>query len=206
VTDFVKHCQAGARKFVQTAIVIDNEAMLGPPGTSNTADEPRRATRLSSSVLLRHSQPAVQAAEELAENSRNGSPPAATASGRASAVPEEVSHKLDAKELTDAFLEQEIICGIYKPVPGEERVKLSTNAALHADLVIVDWYLEGNSSQLAKELILNILRTDLTKNGRLRLIAVYTSQPGLLGMAREMLDVVEADDDLTRIMRRGWRV
>lgn len=192
MTDFVEHCRKGARRFVQTAIVIDNEAVLEPLGTSKTADEPRRATRQPGSVLLRDSPP-VQVAGEPGDSSRIESPPAAADSGRASPAPEQASHKLYAKELTDAFFAQQIICGIYKPVPGEEMVALSTEAALHADLVIVDWYLERHSSQVAKELILSILKTDLPKNGRLRLIAVYTSQPGLSMMAREMLDAVEAD-------------
>lgn len=223
---FVEHCREGARRFVQTAIVIDDEAVL-----STAPEEPdppiRRAAPRSGSVL------------EVAENSRRpesdrvavegagqqdmpravvnsgamteqhgsearGTPEAETAvpSGRTppehDVAADEVvsSNALNAKELTDAFLKQAVICGLYKPDPGEKMVELSRNAALHADVIVVDWYLEGRSSQKAKEIICDVLREDLKENGRLRLITIYTSQPGCAALASELFEELERDTHL----------
>jgi len=90
----------------------------------------------------------------------------------------------------------EIICGLYKPAAGEDKISLSSAAALHADLVILDWYLEGHNSSAAKEIVRTILRKDLEQNGRLRLIAVYTAQRDLQALARELLVKLNDDDSL----------
>jgi hypothetical protein len=106
-------------------------------------------------------------------------------------------HELDAKALTDAFHGIEVVCGLYKPRPDEQPVDLATKAARHADIVILDWYLDtGNNSTKAKEVIRSILRQDLRENGRLRLIAVYTGAPDLPTMAREVFEDLQGDSDL----------
>jgi hypothetical protein len=189
---FIQHCVQGARKFIQTAVVIDNEAVLGAPDKAPEDDTPKRARRDSGSVLTEPTPPETVApdGEALPAPTQEQSP------GADSETTIVTSHYLNAKQLTDAFLAQSVICGLYKPEPGENMVLLSSNAALHADLVIIDWYLEGRSSATAKEIIRNILKADRAENGRLRLLAVYTSEPGLESIALELFDAIEQDPAL----------
>jgi Response receiver domain len=227
VSAFVEHCREGARRFVQTAIVIDDEAVLSTP--PEEPDPPiRRAARRSGSVIEVVENPrrpesdrvpleeagqqdmprdlvnSGAMTEQQHYSEARGTPETETAvpSGTTRpehdvAVDERVrSNALNAKALTDAFLKQAVICGLYKPDPGEQIVDVSRNAALHADVIVVDWYLEGQNSQKAKEIICDVLREDLKENGRLRLITVYTSQPGCAALASELFEELERDTHL----------
>ena len=208
---FREHCIEGARNFVQTALIIDNEAHLGRAADS----EPRLATRSPSSLHVL-ADVAVTVGQGKNEVVGDGLPPASSpdppssdaqqsfqshpkeSDSQAVAIPptvpdNEQSHDLDAKSLMDAFLNVEIICGLYKPEPREQIVELSVNAARHADIVILDWYLVDSNSQAAKEIVRRILRSDLDENGRLRLIAIYTAVPDLSLMASELLGVIEGE-------------
>jgi len=103
--------------------------------------------------------------------------------------------------LTDAFLKAEVICGVHKPVPGVESVELAVKAAKRADIVVVDWYLQDNNSAKAKEIIKGVLVSDIRERGRLRLIAVYTSEPGRALVAQELKNALETDDALKDCLR-----
>ncbi len=188
---FIQHCVLGARKFIQTAVVIDNEAVLGAPNRAPEDDKPKRARRDSGSVLAEASlEPDAPADDPVP------APVPERPHGDDAETAIATSHYLNAKQLTDAFLAQSVICGLYKPEPGENMVLLSSNAAMHADLVIIDWFLEGRSSATAKEIIRNILKADRAENGRLRLLAVYTMEPGLASIAGELFDAIEQDPAL----------
>ena len=62
----------------------------------------------------------------------------------------------------------------------------AANMVSHADVVVVDWHLERGSSVKAKEIVAEILRGDVARKGRLRLIALYTAKPGLPDLAKEL--------------------
>lgn len=184
---FREHCERSIREFVQTAVIIDNEAYV----SSGEQEKPRRATRAPASIL--------EAATVAPEQHAKAAPPLAQDSENLAGRPEERSspHALNAKALTDAFHRIEVVCGLYKPSPTEQPAELATKAARHADVVILDWYLEDDrSSTKAKEVIRSILRQDLRENGRLRLIAVYTSATDLPGLAREVFEDLQSDIDL----------
>lgn len=172
---------SGVRRFLQTAVVIDNEAEMRAVPVPST--EPKVAQRKPAGVLKQGSAPmepkeaAAAPAPEGVKRKQNTPVPGAAGS-------------LNAKLLTDAFSEREIICGLYRPEPGENMVNLATNAAKHADVVIVDWLLENNSSVKAVEIIIAILKDDIAGNGRLRLLSVYTSQNGVSVIAKELFDQI----------------
>lgn len=181
MTRFADRCKVTAQRFIQTAVVIDNEAELGPAPQST----PKVAVRPSPSILAMATKQEEMAAEETKQPDESG-PTAETVS----------SHALNAKELTDAFLGESIICGLYKPLPTEEMVEMSAKAALNADLVIVDWILADNSSEKAREIIARIIESDQREAGRLRLISVYTSEPDLRNVCRTLFDHIESRDEL----------
>ncbi len=214
VSAFRTHCTEGARNFAQTAVVIDNEAYLDRAADAG----PRRAARAPSSVLAAAepngtvgqgesekaavetspvsppAPPSPDAEQSLEPNTK--APDSPSLASPSSVPDDEQTHELNAKALMDAFLEDAIICGLYKPTQAEETVELSVKAAQHADIVILDWYLQDSSSQNAKEIVRRILKSDLDENGRLRLIAIYTAVPDLSSLTTEMLSFIDDDANL----------
>lgn len=191
---FQEYRLSGVRRFLQTAVVIDNEAeMRAVPPVA--AGEPKVAQRKPVSVLSGGAKASPAAGSETAKTGDAAAKPGA---GSDQSAPPAITaaSSLNAKLLTDAFSEREIICGLYRPEPGENMVLLATNAAKHADVVVVDWLLENNSSVKAVQVIISILQDDIAGNGRLRLLSVYTSQNGISVIAKELFDQIEAVAEL----------
>ncbi|MBZ9918260.1 hypothetical protein FJ942_19295 [Mesorhizobium sp. B2-4-2] len=194
---FTDYRLAGVRRFLQTAVVIDNEAELRTSAPA-VPIEPQVARRRPGSVL--GSAAAASPAKSVPAGN-TGDAVAMPAPDAAAVVATPAADggpgRLNAKILTDAFSRREIICGLYRPEAKEaEMVELATNAAKHADVVIVDWLLENNSSVRAVEIVISILQEDLRGNGRLRLMAIYTSLNGVSIIAKELLDQIEQADGL----------
>jgi hypothetical protein len=200
---FQTHCFAAARTFVQTAIVIDNEASLGVSEQLETG-APKVAVRVSASIISRSTVVPAEEETSLGDVTRRidfPEPEAVAAQVAMEAISrpptastnqavEPSSTDLNAKALTDAFSKLSVICGIFKPEEGASLVEPFTDAAQHADIVIVDWFLEAGSSLAAKDIVLRVLKNDAGEGGRLRLIAIYTSQPDLPQLAKELLDEI----------------
>lgn len=169
---FVDICEERARSFIQTAIVIDDQAALE---IARNAPPVGAAKQVSGSILKRVKQNTEDTAPEM---------PAVVEEPRPTG-------SLNAKALCDAFLARDIMCALYKPTPSENMVELSFKAAKTADVVILDWYLDGHTSAKAKAIVLEILKSDSYMDGRLRLIAVYTSEPDLTDLASELLASIQ---------------
>ncbi|WP_414976770.1 response regulator receiver domain [Brevundimonas sp.] len=169
--DLNVHYAESAQRFLQTAIVIDDQAMMGPVETI----VPVKLETPTGSLFGAEPDPEPQAAIGIAVEERSA-PSSAT---------------LNAKILSQAFLDQRMICGLYRPDVGEDRVSRASGAAGAADIVVVDWHLETGNSRPAKEIILRILQNDFEAKGRLRLIAIYTSQAGREAIATELLAELE---------------
>ncbi|TRC77472.1 hypothetical protein FJV83_28070 [Mesorhizobium sp. WSM4307] len=171
------------QRFLQSALLIDDDIEL----ISAIDDEPKKATRSSGSVLTLEA--AVPAASKPAPSVDAGD-----TSREPLSVKRSISkNSLDAKAITDAFLSHSVICGIFRPAPNDDAAKMSAGAAAHADIIIVDWYLDRGSSQRAKETVRQLLSEDARRRGRLRLIVVYTSNPGRSAMATELLAFLNED-------------
>jgi hypothetical protein len=206
---FQTHCIEAARTFVQTAIVIDNEATLGISEQPETI-APKVAVRVSASILTGNVLAArgeEAALGNVADQTNTPRPESVAAQPALEAVVASPVAPLDettetsatdfnAKALTDAFSKLSVICGIYKPEKGATLVEAFTDAAQHADIVIVDWFLETGSSLAAKDIVLRVLTNDAEESGRLRLIAIYTSQPDLPRLAQELLDEIRRSSPL----------
>lgn len=180
---FSDHCKDGARLFLQTALVIDDCADLG--ADLQLEPEVRVARRTTGSILSK-------AAVAEPENPPEVLQPQ---------VPASQATRLNAKALTDAFMSEEVICGVHKPVGPNIAVDVAIKAAARADIVVVDWYLENRSSAKAKEIVTGILRADKAEHGRLRLIAVYTSEPGRSGTAKDLFDAIEVETDIAGMLQ-----
>ncbi len=180
---FKGRCRAAAERFLQTVVVIDDEPdyRIDPEGP-----ESRTAIREAS-----QSHPASFG-------------PATAVDGAAFAPDRETpernvmlaapDHRLSVTPLSDRFSDFGILCAVYRPTRGEEMVERAVKIAANADIVVVDWQLEDRSSQKAKEIIRQILLRDDDRKGRLRLIAVYTGQPGVALLAEELREFLNRRD------------
>lgn len=225
---YYKRCFQAAERFVQTVVVIDNEAEFG---NGVDRDAPRTAQRartgLRTEAPLQASTEGIAAtvADSTIESPVNGNerrPEQALAvaepGGVAVMEPQDAvasvnRHKLDAKALTDAFSDRSVLCTVYRPAQGEEMVDRAARLASHADIVVIDWYLELNSSATAKEIISRVLHEDTRRNGRLRLIAIYTAEGELSGLAKELREflasaglAIEAGEEGSVLRAPGLRI
>lgn len=87
-----------------------------------------------------------------------------------------------------------IVCAAYAPLMSDRSSKMTeadarntANLARHADIVVVDWFLDGRNSSLATNLIQSILDADRNEGGRLRLITVDTGEDGLRHLRDQLL-------------------
>lgn len=170
VTNFGDLTRAGVERFLQTVLVIDNELKL------DDSKEPPPSPLITPPSTLRASTPPPVALTPPAE-------PAPPAEPRPSS-----GSPLDAKQIMDAFLRRSMICGMHKPTRGDELVSEAIRAARRSDAVIIDWMLDGSDPSAAKNIIAGILAGDVEENGRLRLIAVYTSQQDVAGVVKQIRD------------------
>ena len=158
----------GVERFLQTVLVIDNELTLMDPTPPLPAEvllvEP--VTSLKASTRPAPAQPLM--------------PP----------VPEERKAEpvspLDAKQIMDAFLRRSLICGMHKPTGRNDLVTEAIRAARRSDAVIIDWMLDGSDPSAAKDIIARIIQGDADEHGRLRLIAVYTSEQDVGDITRQI--------------------
>ncbi|MDP9855946.1 response regulator receiver domain [Agrobacterium tumefaciens] len=143
------------KRFLKTAIVIDDEICAEPPVQVPEGD-------LAEPPLL--ADVPEQAQEAAAPDAAQQAP------GKDAEV--------QIKPLADAFLDKRIVCGVLKPEVADSDAQVidrAVRAATVADVVIIDWYLRPNQDSLARSILEKILTEDRELNGRLRLVIVYTS-------------------------------
>ncbi len=85
-----------------------------------------------------------------------------------------IRHALDTESLVGAALELGLICSVVRP-PKRKSIKAQVSlAAKRADIICLDWELHEDGGDSATKIITEIARSDEERNGRLRLIAIYT--------------------------------
>ena len=91
---------------------------------------------------------------------------------------------LDAGAITESFSRVGLICGVVRPArDGNDAVVVAVD---RADLVVIDWQLYRDGGKRALRLINSILDSDRDKDQRLRLIAVYTGEPDIVGIGERI--------------------
>ncbi|MCZ7468493.1 response regulator receiver domain [Agrobacterium sp. O3.4] len=192
---FKEYGLKATKRFLKTAIVIDDEIIAEPP------------TQLPE--------------EDLAEPPLFANAPNENHIGDASpdVVHQALGNDAEVKirPLADAFLDKRIVCGVLKPEVADtdsQVIDRAVRAASVADVVIIDWYLRPNQDNLARSILEKILTEDRELNGRLRLVIVYTSADPLadrrkaLGehLKRAKFDAVEDPNDDTLLTIGTCRV
>ena len=166
---FDEHCKESARGFIQTIVVIDDQASIGqaePP-------QAKTAARASSSVLTDTAMVRLSMPEATSTTSHT-------------------SHDLNAQLLTDAFFNAGMVAGLYKPSVNSsdlnELAASTVKIAKKCDVIIIDWSLNTEQPALAKEIITKVVDDDFTNGGRLRTIIVYTAEKDLKEIRDQLLN------------------
>jgi CheY-like chemotaxis protein len=148
--------RAVAQDFLQSVVVVDDRAAFGGEEQKAVPDWPG-ASEGGARGRVRRRLPDLQAPQSV------GSDP----------VPDQA---LNAKVLVDGFAKQGLVCAVIRPDSTESPVKLTVTAARRADIVILDWELNGDNGASTLEIIRQLVHeeADAAPRGRLRLIAIYS--------------------------------
>ena len=144
-------------RFAQTMIVVDDEAdMEGLPEDS----VPERIRR-------RPGRSQARAAAEVEQQGADGQ-----------AQRGDFTHLLDARRLMDCSLDHGLVCSILRPEKDDDLRERFLRAARRVDIVCLDWEIHGDGGKLTRTLIGDIVEDDRLRNGRLRMIVIYTAERG----------------------------
>lgn len=155
-TVWSQHVLGAVKKFIKTAVVIDNQPYVKSSTTENAP-------------LV------VQTNSGLGDDVGALVVPAATVSEAAGA------HDLDIRKISDVFAESGVACAFVLPDDDDADVDRIKNrvlcAAKASDIVVIDWYLRKKDSSLTLQILRSIADSDRQENGRMRLLCVYTGEP-----------------------------
>ena len=184
---FDQLCSQAVEKFLQTVVIIDNEAEIH----GGDGPESKKATRRSAA-------PGAKPDEDMGAGTTHGGGNTKNVS-----VNNGNSHILKLNKVANAFAKKNLTCGIYIPsdsdsLDDEELISTAVNAVLHTDACVLDWYLRENDAEQAIEVIKRVWVKDTEAGGQLRLILVYTAEPDLEKasnmLAKELCGANPVDD------------
>lgn len=164
-----------ARDFLQSVVVVDDRAAMGSEEPKAAQIEGRGFANSDSSVTTTDTRRAGRLSL---------TPPGEKTTD---AVPDQA---LDAKALIDGFADVGLVCAVIRPTPSDQSVGRTVLAAARADIVILDWELNGDDGATTLEIIRQLVAQDgeghtLT---RLRLIAIYSGEVALRDIAGRIRD------------------
>ncbi len=120
-----------AEAYLQTAVIVDDQAKLGDAVVPPTAlQTPDRRTAGAMSTAERE------------------------------VIATEAVHNLNVKPLVDTFAEKGIVCGVIAPEPGASIVEITTRAADRSDIVILDWQINRDDGRTAVAIISKLVTMD----------------------------------------------
>ena len=179
---FKDSCFEAAKRFVQTAVVIDDEAGYFDVETKQSPSVPVIAPPTGLTAPL-DSEPIAPEESCITDES-------------------ELDHAFDINPVVNGFAALKITCSVQRPVFGaeqqqdEELKEWAVNCAGHADITIIDWRLFKGDSHLAEDIIIDLLKKDMEAGGRVRLICVYTAQTNPNNILNDIKGRISEDLDL----------
>ena len=160
-TSFADHCREIAKRFLLTAVVVDDE--LSVAGSPAVHGELRTPGRLPLGGLPKERVPEPEQRQV------------------------DRPHPLNLNPVTWSFARQGMVCGMISPSGNENDERHLARAVARADIVILDWRLNRESGANALPLLRRILKED--QRNRLRLIAFYTGEPA--AVRKKIRDQIE---------------
>ena len=177
IKTFDEICQQASSAFLQTVVVIDNEASLH-------ADEQTAPTTSKTATKKRSASPGAKehASAETAKPSAESAPEPSNAEAESSGADNDPeAHTLKLNKVSRAFAAKQLTCGVYLPSDRDPKdldsLIRETVAAIHpTDACVLDWQLRVGDSSPAIKAIKSVLQGDEEEGGRLRLILIYTAE------------------------------
>jgi hypothetical protein len=177
-SEFFKRSLDVAKRFLQTAVVIDDRAFLTEQIVEATPHAVATPPTPSTAI------PPAKSNEELSGDSGDL---------RAMSVPDSNPHRLDAEAVIESFAQLGITCSVLKRVPHQNPAAAGTAHELFepADILIIDWQTRRSDGSDSHAETLNFLETAVTDSTRstpqqLRLVVVYTGAIDLLDVADQV--------------------
>jgi len=104
--------------------------------------------------------------------------------GIENATDAEVEQGLNSRKLVANFARHGLVCGVIEPDPDGKDLDQLLVAAQRADVLIVDWVFNDDGGKLAQRIVKSVLANDSIN--RLRLIIIYTGDPGVAKVLDEL--------------------
>lgn len=139
-------------RFLQTVVVLDDGATMGPPPSVGELVEPD-----DDMSLMEEDEGEGSADSEAMGRRRN---------------------PLDAQALISGFAEHGLVCAVLAPSSDAGASDPTVRTSKRADIVILDWEL-GDEGEKTQEIIRQLIKQDQDAGGRLRMIVVYTQNKDL---------------------------
>ena len=181
--DFAAYSKAAVKRFLRTAVLIDDQIEVVNMELSEPAEEVIAPVFAATAMT-------AAPAEAVAAHPVASAEPIATDQEAKPRLSSEVS----LKRLADAFLDRQIVCGVLNPASSDQVADIvdrAVKSAVVADILIIDWYLRPGNADIAKEVLVRVLKSDQDLNGRLRLIIVYTGALPLEDRRNELKGLLE---------------
>lgn len=205
-----------AQNYLQTVVILDDRLVASSRRTSSDVgvlDEPLPEDYEDADDYRQESVDDAPAGVVEEEQSPAASGP--PASGPVAVVTEEggsdpISGEDDEEDehggvdglaLVDEFAQIGLVCSLISPPEGEDFAERAAAAvrrlAQRADAFIFDWRLYGDAGGLVRELIAELLKPSDPRMARVRMIVVYTSQPGRADIRDLIAEHLTAADVVT---------
>jgi hypothetical protein len=194
-----------AQDFLQTVVIVDDQADLGLSNTGTPASAPalsnavRGATGEAVGVVDKDVR-GSGTAEGADDIDADPDPDLVEPSDDALSVAEHGF--LDAKTIINDFAQIGLVCGVIRPEQNEDIGPIVSAAATRADVLVLDWWMHGDAGATSKAIIKQLARSG-DQQDRIRLIVIYTGAQDLRGVASEVagcLDGAEViGEHLTRV-------
>lgn len=168
-TSFEDDQKHAAGLFAQTILVVDDEAIQ-----IDLEDSPEPIST-------------------LAKPTRTGVPPDSANSHKSGLNSVLRGNRLDAKKLIEKSLDLGIVCSVLRVTKSDRSSKRLVKAARNADIVSLDWEVEGDGGELARDVIVGIVKSDIRQNGRVRLISIYTAMRNRQDILKKIRDKLKSD-------------
>ncbi|GKV73580.1 response regulator receiver domain [Pseudarthrobacter sp. NCCP-2145] len=175
-TRFELHVQRQVLDFLQTILMVDDEAFRREPAPNEESDDDWNDAEVPSlGPVLKLAAPGTSAQAD----------------------------ELDVQALSRSFAESALSCAILSPQTAEENEEFKpafVRAAKRADALILDWNLNNDNGATTEKLIRAVLRDDTkSPRRRLRLTLIYTGEPDLRKISDRVAKVTKeslAHDEL----------
>lgn len=171
-----------AKRFLQTAVVIDDRAFFNADGKP----EPQ---------IIELSPPPTPTTAPIGDSSPTIPGPVAPVLERPEELPMDPDpHGINARLIIESFAQQGIVCSVLRRTVGEDLTSPTDRAHLLfliADILIVDWQVHNPNGSDSTEETLKFIKAAVGESLRdtpqkLRLIVIYTGASNLLEVATQV--------------------